>query len=109
MYAEKVDPEQDNDMYGKGSTMKRYTAMPDVLDVNEGAVDRTAAWEALKAAAQEPNTDDITGNTQRSIMFDNTNTTAEFSLRRRWERVLHLKLTTERFFRFRIHFFRSIS
>ena len=84
MYADKVDPEQDNGMYGKGTAMKRYTAMLDVLDANEGAVDRNVAWEALKAAAQDPNPEDITSNTQWSIMFDNTNLTAEFTLRRHW-------------------------
>ena len=31
MYADKVDPEQDNGMYGKGTAMKRYTAMLDVF------------------------------------------------------------------------------
>ena len=85
MYADKVDPEQDNGMYGKGTAMKRYTAMLDVLDANEGAVDRSVAWEALIAAAQDPNPEDITSNTQWSVMFDNTNVTAEFTLRRHWE------------------------
>ena len=84
MYADKVDPNQDNGIYGKGSAMGRYTAMLDVLDANEGAVDRDVAWEALKAAAQEPNPEDITSNTQWSILFDNTNATAEFTLRRHW-------------------------
>ncbi len=85
MYADKVDPEQDNGIYGKGTAMKRYTAMLDVLDAHEGAVDRGVAWEALKAAAQDPNPEDITSNTQWSVMFDNTNLTAEFTLRRHWD------------------------
>lgn len=55
-----------------------------VLDENEGAVDRGVAWEALKAAAQDPNPEDITGNTQWSVIFDNTDTTAEITLRRHW-------------------------
>ena len=59
--------------------------MLDVLDANEGAVDRSVAWEALRAAAQDPNPEDITSNTQWSVMFDNTNVTAEFTLRRHWE------------------------
>lgn len=85
MYADKVDPDQDNGMYGKGSAKKRYTAMLDVLEANKGTVDRDAAWEALMAAAQEPNPEDITSNTQWSILFDNTNGTAEITLRRQWE------------------------
>ena len=71
-------------MYGKGTAKKRYTAMLDVLEANEGAIDRAVAWEALKAAVQEPNPEDITSNTQWSIMFDNTDCTAEFTLRRHW-------------------------
>lgn len=85
MYGDKVDPAQDNGMYGKGTAKKRYTAMLDVLAANEGAVDRDVAWKALMAAAQEPNPDDITSNTQWSVMFDNTNATAEITLRRHWE------------------------
>ncbi len=84
MYNDKVDPEQDNGMYGKGSAKKRYTAMLDVLEANEGAVDRAVAWEALRAAAQDPNPEDVTSNTQWSIIFDNTECTAEFTLRRHW-------------------------
>ena len=84
MYTDKVDPNQDNGMYGKGSAKGRYTAMLDVLDANEGAVDRNVAWEALRAAAQDPNPEDITSNTQWSILFDNTNVTAEITLRRHW-------------------------
>ncbi len=84
MYGDKVDPDQDNGMYGKGSAKKRYTAMQDVLEANKDAVDRRVAWEALMAAAQEPNPVDITSNTQWSILFDNTNGTAEITLRRRW-------------------------
>ncbi len=92
MYADKVDPEQDNGIYGKGTAMKRYTAMLDVLEANEGAVDRKVAWEALKAAAQEPNPNDITSNTQWSIMFDNTNLTAEITLRRHWGETFTYKI-----------------
>ena len=59
--------------------------MLDVLEANKGTVDRDAAWEALMVAAKEPNHEDITGNTQWSILFDNTNGTAEITLRRQWE------------------------
>ena len=45
MYADKVDPGQDNGKYGKGTAKVRYTAMLDVLQANESSVDRNAAWE----------------------------------------------------------------
>lgn len=83
MHSDKVQPNQDNGMYGKGK--ERYTAMLDVLQANEGAVDRAVAWDALMAAAQEPNPEDITSNTQWSILFDNSACTAEITLRRHWE------------------------
>ena len=84
MYADKVEPGQDCGKYGKGTAMPRYTAILDVLQANEGSVDRNVAWDALKAAAQEPNPEEITSNTQWSIVFDNTNGTAEITLRRHW-------------------------
>ena len=55
------------------------------LTKRKGTVDRDAAWEALMTAVQEPNPADITSNTQWSILFDNTNGTAEITLRRQWE------------------------
>ena len=72
-------------MFGKGSAKKRYTAMLDVLEANKSTVDRDGAWKALMAAAQEPNPEDITSSTQWSILFDNTNGTAEITLRRQRE------------------------
>ena len=82
MYSDKVKPNQANGMYGKGK--ERYTAMLDVLNANAGAIDRAVGWDALRAAAQDPNPEDITSNTQWSILFDNTNCTAEICLRRHW-------------------------
>lgn len=82
MHADKVKPDGDNGMYGKG--MNRYTAMLDVLDAHPGSVTREVAWEALRAAAQDPNPEDITSNTQWSILFDNTSPSAEITIRRHW-------------------------
>ena len=42
------------------------------------------AWEALKAASQEPSEEEVTSNTQWSIVYDDTNLTAEIALRRNW-------------------------
>ena len=46
---------------------------------------RDVAWQALRAAAQEPNPEDITSNTQWSVVFNNTDLTAEVCLRRNWD------------------------
>lgn len=85
MHIDKVNLDADNGMYGTGKSKKRYTAMLDVLDANENAIDQEVAWEALMAAAQEPDPNDITSNTQWSIIFNNTEGTAQISLRRHWD------------------------
>ena len=85
MHIDKVDLNSDNGMYGTGKSRKRYEAMLDVLEDNENAVDMDVAWEALRAAAQEPDPNDITSNTQWSIIFNNTDGTAEVAIRRHWD------------------------
>lgn len=68
-----------------GKSKKRYNAMLDVLEANENAADMDVAWEALRAVAQDLNPNDITSNTQCSIIFNNTEGTAEIALRRNWD------------------------
>lgn len=88
MHQEKVAPNQKNGHYGHGR--ERFDAIEEVLDdapANEAA--HETAWRALRAASQEPNPEDITSNTQWSIVFDNKNLTADIALRRRWDDVHH--------------------
>ena len=83
-----VKPNQKNGHYGHGR--ERYDAIEAVLDgapVGEDA--QVTAWRALAAAAQEPNPEDVTSNTQWSVVFDNTNLTADIAIRRRFEDVYH--------------------
>ena len=83
-----VKPNQKNGHYGHGR--ERYDAIEAVLDgapVGEDA--QVTAWRALAAAAQEPNPEDVTSNTQWSVVFDNTNLTADIAIRRRFEDVHH--------------------
>ena len=63
---------------------ERAAAIADVLDAHTGAQDEAVAWKALRAAAQEPNPEDITSNTQWSVVFDNTEPAAAITLRRHW-------------------------
>lgn len=49
-----------------------------------GSIDREIAWQALQAASQAPNPQDVTSNTQWSILYDNTALTAEAVIRRDW-------------------------
>lgn len=85
LYEDQVLPNQRNGIYGHGK--ERYDKMEALFDYEE-VYTKDAAWEALKAAAQEPSADDITSNTQWSILYDDTNLTAEIILRRNWENVI---------------------
>ena len=85
LYEDQVLPNQRNGIYGHGK--ERYDKMEALFDYEE-IYTKDAAWEALKAAAQEPSADDITSNTQWSILYDDTNLTAEIILRRNWDDVI---------------------
>ncbi len=86
MHAEKVVPNQKNGPYGHGR--ERQIAIENVLDAAPANETPTAtAWQALKAASQEPNPEDVTSNTQWSAIFDNRNLTASIALRRDWDNV----------------------
>ena len=85
LYEYQVLPNQRNGIYGHGK--ERYDKMEALFDYEE-VYTKDAAWEALKAAAQEPSADDITSNTQWSILYDDTNLTAEIILRRNWDDVI---------------------
>lgn len=85
LYENQVLPNQRNGIYGHGK--ERYDKMEALFDYEE-VYTKDAAWEALKAAAQEPSAEDITSNTQWSIIYDDTNLTAEIILRRNWENVI---------------------
>lgn len=85
LYEDQVLPNQRNGIYGHGK--ERYDKMEALFDYEE-VYTKDAAWEALKAAAQEPSAEDITSNTQWSIIYDDTNLTAEIILRRNWDDVI---------------------
>ena len=82
MYKDNVLPNQRNGVYGHGR--ERYDAIEEILNANAGSIDREIAWQALQAASQAPNPQDVTSNTQWSILYDNTALTAEAVIRRDW-------------------------
>ena len=90
LYTDKVLPNQKNDNLGHGK--ERAIAIADVLDAHDGFVTCDVAWEALRAAAQDPNPEDVTSNTQRSIVYNNTDLTADVCLRRNWDDVERFEL-----------------
>ena len=90
MYKDKVKPNQHNENYGHGK--ERYDAMEEIFNKNEGKITNKVAWDALKAASQKPSKDDITSNTQWSILYNNTDLTAEIVIRRDWNTVTSYNL-----------------
>ena len=90
MYSDRVEPNQKNGIYGHGK--ERYNAIMEVLDAGRTGTD--AAWEALQAAAQEPNPEDVTSNTQWSLVYDDTALTAQIVIRRDWNTVTSYDLNT---------------
>ena len=92
MHKQRVLPNQKNGQYGHGR--ERYDAIERVLDGAPAGEDaQVTAWRALRAASQEPNPEDVTSNTQWSVVFDTKNLTADVALRRRWGDVHHATVT----------------
>lgn len=84
-YAERVEPNQKNGIYGHGK--ERYDSIMEILNEDSDNQTEQTTWNALKAASQEPNPEEITSNTQWSIVYDNTNCTAKIALRRKWNQI----------------------
>lgn len=92
LYKEKVLPNQKNGIYGHGR--ERYDAVEEVLEKEEGSYTVATAWEGLQAAQQLPNPEDVTSNTQWSIVYNDTDLTAQIVLRRNWEDITEYDLNT---------------
>ena len=89
-YKDKVLPNQKNGIYGHGR--ERYDAVMKVLDEEKGNYTNDTVWNAMKAAAQDPDPDAITSNTQWSVSYNNTDLTAEIAIRRNWEDVTQFEI-----------------
>ena len=89
-YKDKVKPSQKNGIYGHGR--ERYDSVMQILGENKGNYTNDIAWEALKATAQDPNPNDVTSNTQWSIVYNDTDLSAEIAIRRNWNNITNYKL-----------------
>jgi choloylglycine hydrolase len=89
-YKDEVLPNQKNGIYGHGK--ERYEAVLKVLETEKGNYTGDTVWNAMKSAAQDPNPDDVTSNTQWSISYNNTDLTADIAIRRNWDDVTHCEL-----------------
>lgn len=92
LYIDRVQPNQRNGIYGHGK--ERYDSIEQVLDNNAGSITNDIAWQALQASAQLPNPEDVTSNTQWSLIYNDTEKTAQFVLRRNWNDVFLYDLNT---------------
>ena len=88
-YKENVLPNQKNGIYGHGR--ERYDAVLNVFQASAVHTNDTA-WQALQAAAQDPNPQDITSNTQWSLNYNDTDLTVEIVLRRHWQDIFRYEL-----------------
>lgn len=83
MYGQDVLLRNERTRYGHG--IDRYEMILDVLCRENGAYRRKTVWDALQKASQLPNPEDVTSNTQWSIVYDNSHRTAEITVRRHWD------------------------
>ena len=90
LYIDKVESNQRNGIYGHGK--ERYDRMMEVIEPNGGILTNDEAWAALIAASSKPNPESVTSNTQWSIIFNNTNPSAQIALRRNWGDVYRFEL-----------------
>ncbi len=89
-YLDKVLPNQKNGVYGHGR--ERYDKIEKVINKNNGVGDESTSWEALIAASQLPNPDNVTSNTQWSIVYDLSTLSSKFVLHRNWKDIYKIKL-----------------
>ena len=82
-YIGQVKSYQRNGIYGHGR--ERYDKVITVLENNKDNLTKEVAWEALKSASSAPNPESVTSNTQWSVIFSNTNLTADMVQRRLWD------------------------
>ncbi len=75
----------------------QYDMMEAVFDDTDSYSSDTA-WDALKAASQEPSAEDITSNMQWSVSYNDTKLTAGIVLRRKWADVIEYSLRENRIF-----------
>lgn len=92
MYIDRVEPNQKNGIYDHGK--ERYDAILAAMAADADNPTDATAWAALEAASQAPNPEDVTSNTQWSLVYDDTALTAEIVIRRDWNTVTNYDLNT---------------
>ena len=91
LYPDRVKPNQRNGIYGHGR--ERYDTVLKILAQQKDVLSPLTVWDALRAVAQEPDSKDITSNTQWSICFHSSALSADVALRRHWDNIFRFRLT----------------
>ncbi len=94
LHSDKVVANQKNGIYGHGK--ERFEKIEAVLDGNASCLNEDIAWQALRASSQLPNENDITSNTQWSVVYNNTDLVARISIRRDWDQTICFDVTSFR-------------
>lgn len=82
LYIDKVLQNQKNGIYGHGK--ERYDKIEAVFEKEKNKLTTDSAWKALQASSQLPNPEDITSNTQWSIVYNDSDLTADIVIHRNW-------------------------
>lgn len=83
MYMEKVAPNQKNGKYGLGR--ERYDRIMEIINDHDGILSEEDAWYILKKVSSDRDPENVTSNTQWSIIYNNSELTADVVIRRNWE------------------------
>lgn len=87
MYGQDVYLSEEAQKYGHG--YDRFETILDILCREDGAYSRNTVWDCLQQSSQLPKPDDITSNTQWSVVYDHANLSADVVQRRHWEETHH--------------------
>lgn len=90
MYGQDVRLSADAHKYGHG--YDRFETILDILCREDGTYSRKTAWDCLSQSAQLPRPDDITSNTQWSVVYDHASLTADLVQRRHWGETHHFAI-----------------
>lgn len=93
-YAYMVQPNQRNGIYGHGKSAMTLLWKCWQCAIPTGIFLRIPHGRRCRAAAQDPSPNDVTSNTQWSLVYDDTDLTAQIVIRRKWGDVIHYDLNT---------------
>lgn len=93
MYGQDVSLTDNASEFGHG--YDRYETILDILCREDGEYRLETVWDCLREASQLPNPDDITSNTQWSVVYDHVNGTADVVQRRQWEETHHFAIGSQ--------------